>query len=172
MVVSSHSCGWSGLSTVGVDVNDHHPVRAAERQHLGGVVSPENLTYEQLASRIETELGARPAISTLRAAVATRTRRRSSDLTAGMPAPLSQPGSGHRTVFDATAVEAWLRTHPRLQLRRLQQQLALVGHAERPAAVAAARRDGLSWQQIADACATADATSYTKQWAQQRYGRP
>jgi len=171
--VSSQSCGWSGRSTVGVDVIGHHSVPAAERQHLGGVVSSENLTYEQLASRIETELGTRPAPSTLRAAAATRTRRpRRADLTAGMPAPLPGRDSQRRAVFDAAAVEDWLRHHPRVQIRRHQQQLAVTARADRPSVVTAARAAGLSWQQIADACATADATSYTKQWAQQRYGRP
>lgn len=135
-------------------------------------MSQHHLTYEQLASRIETVLGTRPALSTLRAAAATRTRRpRRSDLTAGMPAPLPERDSHHRTVFDSPAIEEWLHTHPRLQIRHHQQRLTAAARSERSTAVAAARAAGLSWQQVADACAAADATSYTKQWAQQRFGR-
>lgn len=129
------------------------------------------LTYEQLADRIEAELGRRPALSTLRAAQATRTRRQRSNLTSGMPAPLPDRDSRRRTVFDGAAVDTWLRTHPRTQIRQHQQQLAHTPRDARPAAVAMARAAGLSWQQIADAFASTDAATRTKQWAQQRYGR-
>ena len=128
------------------------------------------LSYRQLADRIEQALGARPALSTLRAAAADsgrgtpRTR-----LTAGLPAPTARAAPGGPALFDAAAVQAWLAAHPRRLIRQEQQRLIRTPTPQRPRAVAHARRAGLSWRQVAEAFAQADGTSYTRQWAQQRY---
>lgn len=139
----------------------------------------EQLTYEQVADLVERELGERPAISTLRAAasVAARSTRQHGRLTAGMPAPVGAAhglNSGGRppAVFSRRQIESWLRSHPRRQ-RRAWQQKIIGADNERTRArlVQQARREGLAWQAIADAIAEASGTPYTKQAAQQRYGR-
>ena len=130
----------------------------------------ELLTYRQLADRIEQALGVRPALSSLRAAAAVDGRGHArTRLTAGMPAPAEAAGAAGQTLFRASAVDAWLAEHPRRRIARLQQHLAQVPPADRAGAVAQARRDGLSWSQIAAALASADGTTYSRQWAQQRY---
>jgi len=131
------------------------------------------LTYTELADRIEAEIGIRPALSTLRAAATTSTRygRRIDAITAGMPAPKPTRDSRRRAILDAAAIDAWLNSHPRKTIHHHQQQISTASLARRPTAVAEARCAGLSWQHIADACATADGRSYTKQWAQQRFGK-
>lgn len=127
------------------------------------------LTYRELADQIEQAFGVRPALSTLRAAAAdsrrgtTRTR-----LTAGLPPPV-RPSPAGPALFDTAAVQAWLAGHPWRRLRQEQERLMRRPAAQRPQAVAEARRAGLSWRQIADALSEADRTSYTRQWAQQRY---
>jgi len=148
------------------------PVTAVHRQHLEDlpVSDRPTLTYDQLADRIEQELGVRPATSSLRAVAHSRRRRRTA-VTAGMPAPEPTRDTRRRTVFDADAIDTWLAQHPHVQIRRLQQRITAAPLARRTAVVAAAREAGLSWQHIADACAAADGRSYTKQWAQQRFGK-
>lgn len=131
------------------------------------------LTYTELADRIHQVLGVRPAPATLRAASATSTRPgRGAGLTVGMPAPVPLRDVAGRVQFDPTEIEAWLQHHPQLVRRRRQQALTAAPRAARAAAVDTARTAGLSWQEIAEACGAADHTSYTRQWAQQRYGRP
>lgn len=130
------------------------------------------LSYVELADRIHQVLGVRPAVATLRTATANRDRPgRGTALITGMPTPLPTRGPGGRAQFDPAAVTTWLRQHPQLVIRHHEQALQGVPAPERAPAVAAARAAGLSWQQVADACAAADATTYTRQWAQQRYGR-
>lgn len=130
----------------------------------------ELLTYRQLADRIEQALGVRPALSSLRAAAAVDGRGHArTRLTAGLPTPVEAAGAAGQTLFRASAVDAWLAEHPRRRIARLQQHLAQVPAADRAGAVAQARRDGLSWSQIAVALASADGTTYSRQWAQQRY---
>lgn len=138
------------------------------------VATRHRYTYEQVADRIEVELGVRPALSTLRAAAAASSRGTNSRVrvTAGMPAPLSRPVGG-RTVFSAPAIDRWLAHHPSRTVTAAMDRLARAGRtAARGAAVVRAREAGLSWQQVADALGTADGTRYSRQWAQQRYGRP
>lgn len=130
------------------------------------------LSYDQLAERIHQVLGYHPAPATLRAAAATRHRSgRGTAVTTGMPAPLATRDRAGRAQFDAAAVDTWLSQHPQLTIRHHQQAVTQAPLAGRAAAVATARAAGLSWQEIADACAAADDTTYTRQWAQQRYGR-
>lgn len=129
----------------------------------------ELLSYADLANRVEQALGVRPALSTLRAAAATDARSGvRTRLTAGMPGPVTSGPAG-RALFRASEVQAWLAEHPRRRLRRQQERLRDAPHQSRPRAVAAARAAGLSWQQVADALAEADGTTYSRQWAQQRY---
>jgi hypothetical protein len=130
------------------------------------------LSYTELADRIHQVLGHRPAEATLRAAAANWDRPgRGTAVTTGMPAPLSHRDALGRAQFDAVAVEAWLEQHPQLAIRRHQRAVAEAPFAQRAEAVGAARVAGVSWQEIADACGAADHRSYTRQWAQQRYGR-
>jgi hypothetical protein len=132
----------------------------------------EQLTYPELAARIEQALGVRPALSTLRAAAAVQDRGKTrTRVTASMPAPSSSPDPAGRTVFNAAAIDRWLVHHPRRRIRQRQERLIAVRASRRPQAVAGARQAGLSWQQIADALGEADGTRFTRQWAQQRYGR-
>jgi hypothetical protein len=131
---------------------------------------PRRLTYALLADRIEAELGVRPALSTLRAAAADSNRGNpGTRLTAGMPAPLKTPDARGRTQFSAAAVDRWLARHPRRRIRREQDRLAATPAAQRARAVAHARAAGLSWAHIATALGEADARTYSRQWAQQRY---
>lgn len=127
--------------------------------------------FGQLADRIHAVLGERPSPSTLRAAAASADRGTNSRirLTAGMPAPLPER-VGRRRVFAAAAVEQWLQRHPRTVVRTQLAALADTPVPARPAAVQRARQAGLSWQQIAAACAAADGVRYSRQWAQQKYG--
>ena len=128
------------------------------------------LTYAELADRIEQALGERPAVSTLRAAPQAGRYAALSRITHGIPAPL--PGSaGGRVLFDAAEVDQWLADHPRRELRRQQQLLIDAPLEQRPAAVAAARTAGLSWQRIADALTEADGAPHSKQAVQQRHKR-
>lgn len=132
----------------------------------------ELLTYHQLADRVELSLGVRPALSSLRAAAAVDGRGTPRGrLTAGLPAPVDTTGAGGRRLFSAATVDAWLAGHPRRRITDLQHQLAAASPAQRPQAVAAARCAGLSWAQVAEALAAADGRTYSRQWAQQRYGR-
>lgn len=135
-------------------------------------MSEKLLSYAELAERIHQVLGVRPAESTLRAATANRDRPgRGTAVTTGMPAPLAQRDPAGHAQFDPVAVDTWLHRHPQLTIRRHQQELRTGPVSGRATAVAAAREAGLSWQQVAAACAAADGTTYTRQWAQQRYGR-
>lgn len=129
-------------------------------------------TYDQVADRIVAELGVpRPALSTLRAAAATAGRGTNQRVrvTAGMPRPL-QGRVDRQVVFDATAIDTWLADHPARAVRRARAALAATAPEDRQAAVDRARASGLSWAEIADAIATAEGISRTRQWAQQRYG--
>lgn len=128
-------------------------------------------TYIELADRIAAELGERPSLSTLRAAGAvsdhgTNSRVR---ITAGMPAPEPQTVDG-RAVFRASAIEQWLRRHPRRAQQAARDRLQAASEARRPDAVARARQAGLSWQEVVDVINAADGTTRTRQWAQQRFG--
>jgi hypothetical protein len=132
----------------------------------------EQLTYPELVARIEQALGVRPALSTLRAAAAVQNRGKTrTRVTGDMPASAPSPDPAGRTVFNAAAIDRWLARHPRRRIRQRQERLLTVSASRRPQAVAGARQAGLSWQQIADALGEADGTTYTRQWAQQRYGR-
>jgi len=129
-------------------------------------------TYDQVADRIVAELGVpRPALSTLRAAVATAGRGMNSRVrvTAGMPRP-QQGRVTRQVVFDVTAVETWLANHPARAARRVREALAAAALEDRQNAVDQARAAGLSWAEVADALATVEGVSRTRQWAQQRYG--
>lgn len=122
-----------------------------------GAATPmsDRLTYAQVADRIEAALGERPALSAL---------------TAGMPSPT--PGDpGSPSLFEAAAIDSWLANHPRHAWPRLLEDLAAAAPEQRSAAVAAARAAGISWQRIVDAINAADGTTWTRQWAQQKFGR-
>jgi hypothetical protein len=130
-------------------------------------------SYAEVADRVEAVLGVRPQLSTLRAAAAADARVRGTNsrvrVTAGMPAPIKQV-PGYPTEFDANAIEHWLANHPRAQGTQQMQLLANASPKQRDKAVARARAAGLSWQQIADAIGQAEGKTYSRQWAQQRYG--
>lgn len=130
------------------------------------------LTYAQVADRIEAVLGERRALSALRAG-ATRERTATglrNRITAGMPAPT--PGApGSPSLFDEDEIEAWLAQHPRREWVALREQLVAASPADRPAVVSRARAAGMSWRAIADIVNAADGTTWTRQWAQQKYGR-
>lgn len=140
--------------------------------------SEDHLTYGQLADLIERELGERPAISTLRSApsASRRSHQAHSRLTAGMPNPLHPSpelthGGRPPVVFSRDDVEAWLANHPRRQRSAWQAKIVTAANTEtRDQAVLTARKQGLSWQAIAEAIAEARGGVYTKQAAQQRYG--
>lgn len=129
-------------------------------------------TYDQVADRIVAELGVpRPALSTLRAAAATAGRGTNQRVrvTAGMPRPL-HGRVDRQVVFDATAIDTWLADHPARAVRRARAALAAAAPEDRQAAVDQARASGLSWAEVADAIASAEGITRTRQWAQQRYG--
>lgn len=139
---------------------------------MGWSVPEVLLSYTELAERIHQVLGHRPAVATLRAAAATRDRySRTAGVTTGMPAPLDARDAAGRAQFDASAIDAWLERHPQLTIRRHQRAVSEASLAQRAEAVGAARAAGVSWQEVADACGAADHRPYTRQWAQQRYGR-
>ena len=129
-------------------------------------------TYAELADRIAAELGERPSLSTLRAAGATASHGTNSRvrITAGMPPPAAHTVDG-RAVFRATAIEQWLRRHPRRAQQAARDRLQTASPARRAAAVDRARQAGLSWQEVVDVINAADGTARTRQWAQQRFGR-
>lgn len=127
--------------------------------------SPQLLTYQQLADKIESALGARPAISTLRTA-GTRT----TGILAGLPRPL-YPAQGRLSpLFSAAQVDEWLANH---QIRRQQAavaELIAASPSQRAAAVAAARSERVSWVRIADAISQADGRRISYQAVAKRYG--
>lgn len=134
----------------------------------------DHLTYQQVADLIEERLGQRPTTSALRHAQANnqRSRRSYSSLTAGMPPPLQTRGRRGARLFDRAAIEEWVTTHPLLTQATWQAELERTrGGEARAGLVHRARAAGLSWQAIATALGRADATTYTRQAAQQRYGR-
>lgn len=140
---------------------------------MGWSVPTVLLTYPEVAARIDQVLGIRPATATLRAAAATGHRPgRGTAITTGMPLPCAVRDSAGRARFDAVEIDRWLAQHPQLRIRRQLQALTAAPRPARAEAVATARAAGLSWQEIAEACGAADNTTYTRQWAQQRYGRP
>lgn len=145
---------------------------STERRKGAATPMSDRLTYAQVADRIEAALGERPALSALRAG-ATRQRAgtsRGAALTAGMPSPT--PGDpGSPSLFEAAAIDSWLANHPRRSWPRLLEELAAAAPEQRSAAVAAARAAGISWQRIVDAINAADGTTWTRQWAQQKFGR-
>lgn len=127
------------------------------------------LSYDELADRIEAVLGERPALVTLRTAVARPSRRKvSPSLTAGLPAPVTAAGTRPR--FSARAVEEWLAHHPRRRQEELMAQIIAATPDRRDQVITAARDEGLSWEAIAEAAGQAVGTTYSKQWAQQKYG--
>lgn len=135
-------------------------------------MSGQQLTYAEVAARIEAVLGERPSLTTLRdaasrAATLPNPRNR---VTAGMPRPTPGP-PGSPSLFDAAEVDAWLASHPRRTWSDLRAAIADAKPEERAAAVASARAAGISWQTVADVINAADGTDFTRQWAQQKYGR-
>jgi hypothetical protein len=142
------------------------------------------LSYQALADLIERSLGERPSLVTLRAAVsrarsgkvtdarATNTGRLPSSLTAGLPAPVTGPG-GRVAGFDPDQIQEWLQEHPRRRQGALTDEIGSTKPgAERDEVIRRARAAGMSWEAIAAAVGAADGRTYTKQWAQQTYGRP
>lgn len=125
----------------------------------------ETYTYQQVADRIEAVFGARPSLSTLRAAGAksssgTDARVR---ITAAMPEPVSRREGG-TTLFDQEEIERWLEAHP----RRVQHQSVQVfekllqREGVSQEAVAFARGQGLSWEQIRKAISSATGEKHSK----------
>lgn len=128
------------------------------------------LTYVEVADRMEEALGVRPALSTLRAAAAdSRRGTERTRLTAGMPPPITPATPRALALFSTPAIDRWLAKHPRRRIRMLQQRIIAATPAHRARVVSRAKQSGLSWQEIVDAINAADATSHSKQWAQQRY---
>lgn len=133
------------------------------------MVDERTLSYDELADRIEAVLGERPALVTLRTAVVRPSRRKvSSSLTAGLPAPVASVGN--RPGFSVDVVEEWLAHHPRLRRAELMQRIIEATPEDRDQVIISVREEGLSWGAIAEAAGTAARTTYTKQWAQQKYG--
>ncbi|MGV1010108.1 MAG: hypothetical protein ACOYBY_16125 [Dermatophilaceae bacterium] len=133
-------------------------------------------TYRQLAARVEEVLGARPSLSSLRAAGAetrrTRSVRRRPRLTVGMPAPQPSSSPTAPALFSQAEVEHWLAHHPRAGF--LAPYRALVAAAAGPAqdldaAVGRARRDGLSWQHVAEALSEGSGITRSRSWAHLHY---
>ena len=133
-------------------------------------------TYLQLADRMEQVLGARPSLSSLRAAASearrTQSVRRRPRLTLGMPAPQPSPSPTAPALFSQAEIEHWLAHHPRGQF--LVSYRALVAAAAGPAkdleaAVGRARRDGLSWQHVAEALSEGSGITRSRSWAHLTY---
>ena len=133
-------------------------------------------TYRQLAERIETELGVRPSLSTLRAAGAEQRRttaaRTNPRLTSGMPPKLPGPGPAR---FDAGAVDAWLDQHPRRRwaASMASAQEALAAGVSEQQVVHQARAEGLSWRHITEVLNAANpATRRSMSGIHRRYATP
>jgi hypothetical protein len=133
-------------------------------------------TYRQVAERMEQVLGGRPALSSLRAASSearrTKSVRRRPRLTLGMPAPQPARSRTAPALFSQAEIEHWLTHHPRVQF--LTSYRALVAAAAGPAknldaAVARARRDGLSWQHVAEALSEGSGITRSRSWAHLTY---
>ena len=133
------------------------------------MVEERTLDYTDLADRIEAVFGERPALVTLRTAVARPSRRKvSPSLTAGLPAPVTP--SGARTRFSASAIEEWLAHHPRLRQAVLMRQIIEATTDDRDQVITAAREAGRSGDATAPAGGTAAGTTHSQPWAQQKYG--
>jgi hypothetical protein len=113
--------------------------------------------YEELATRIEQELGVRPSPSALRAAAAasrrTSTTQARPRVTAGLPTPRPKPYRTSPAVFSADEIDAWLADHPRWHwMAAVGQFRAVLQDPMVPTrqAVAQGRSLGLTWAQITE----------------------
>lgn len=120
---------------------------------------PRTYTYAELAERIESILGVRPAPSTLRAAAAEARRTPANQsrprLTMGMPLPLSDSPPGKPVRFSAAETEEWLAQHPWREWTAVRDSLvqsaaAATAPEQLEKAVAEARTGGMSWRQITE----------------------
>ncbi|MGB8385149.1 MAG: hypothetical protein WCG47_28565 [Dermatophilaceae bacterium] len=137
--------------------------------------TPLTYTYREVADRVEQVLGVRPSLSSLRAAAAearrTRSVRRRARLTLGMPPAEPAPSRTTPAVFSQAKIEHWLANHPRAG--HLAAYRALVAAARQSrnldAAVQQARRDGLTWQHVADALSEGSGVTRSRSWAHLTY---
>jgi len=136
-------------------------------------LSQTHYTQEQLCQRMLEVLGRAPSryqLAKARSAEERPVRSGRPRLTAGMPAPdqrVQQPA------WKVKDVEEWLSNHPVKQIQRakelLEVQLQTVGATH---AVAAAREQGLSWEQIAEVLRRVEGRpTLTRQAVILRYGR-
>ncbi len=128
-------------------------------------------TLTQVADRLEAVFGQRPALSTLRSAQFEETRVTAPKppirITAGMPRPAE---TAPELRYWATEIEAWLRNHPRKINEAAIDKFRRAAVRNRPAAVASARAEGVSWAQVAQVLGELDGRSYSRQAMSQRYG--
>jgi len=133
-------------------------------------------TYRQVADRIEQELGVRPSLSLLRAAAAEERRRGLRDgmprLTLGMPEPEPRASATSVVLFSRSAIEAWLRRHP----RRLYQSAvdavtksASGSERQLEAAVRRARVARVSWRDIAEGISAGSQLPASRAWTHRRF---
>lgn len=131
--------------------------------------------YDQVVDRIEEVLGERPSKSALRAEAAQRRRTNTPlarpRLTLGLPPPLPATSRTSPAAFPAAAIEAWLRTHPRLtwvQAMNTAQQRLASGEVEEDV-IAGCLAAGLSWRNITVALNAHDGRSRSTAGVHKRY---
>ncbi len=121
--------------------------------------APRTYTYAEMAEEIESALGVRPALSTLRAARAEARRTAAGQsrprLTLGMPSPQAGSTPGVAVLFLADEVDEWLSRHPWREWFTARETLEAAASSATTAEelaepVARARKAGMSWRQITD----------------------
>ncbi len=150
--------------------------RGPRGSYTSGVATKRVYTYPQVADRIEEELGVRPSLSLLRAAAAEQQRRGRRGgvprLTMDMPAPEPRSSATAAVHFSQTAINTWLRRHPR---RRYEAAaLAVTVAADGPqreleTAVRRARAAGVSWTDIAAALSAGSKAPASRAWTHRRF---
>jgi len=150
--------------------------RAQRGSYTSGVATKRVYTYPQVVDRIEEELGVRPSLSSLRAAAAEGNRRGRRGgiprLTMGMPAPEPRPSATAVVHFSRTAIDSWLRSHPRRRYEAAVQAVtaAAAGPQRRlETAVRRARAVGVSWTDITSALTAGSATPASRAWTHRRF---
>lgn len=144
--------------------------------YTSGVATKRVYTYPQVADRIEEELGVRPSLSSLRSAAAEGRRRGrrggTPRLIMGMPDPEPRASATAVAHFSRTAIDAWLRRHPRRRYEAATQ--AVTAFADGPnrqleTAVRRARSAGVSWTDITAALSAGSATPASRAWTHRRF---
>lgn len=133
-------------------------------------------TYPQVADRIEEELGVRPSLSSLRAAAAEgrRSGHRSGipRLTMGMPDPEPRASATAAVHFSGSAIDAWLRRHPRRRYQAATQTVTAAASGPQrklETAIRRARAVGVSWTDITKALSAGSATPASRAWTHRRF---